>query len=162
MFKTFIRPTARLSQIQKQICGTNLNITKRGLSTTSSTMAVRQISFPLAFLGIVLGGLWLNNTLQSSESITNWANKDGEFKRQNSQFRNAISKESGAEFPPEKDRYHLYVSYACPWGRLNTSYSHRAQALTRISPPCLDRTETQRPRRHHPLHQRTLAHARKG
>ncbi len=21
----------------------------------------------------------------------------------------------GGEFPPEKDRYHLYVSYACPW-----------------------------------------------
>lgn len=47
--------------------------------------------------------------------ITDWADKSGEFKRQVSSFRNWISRESGAEFPPEKGRYHLYVSYACPW-----------------------------------------------
>ncbi|KAG8527467.1 uncharacterized protein KY384_007619 [Bacidia gigantensis] len=48
-------------------------------------------------------------------SITNWADKSGEFKRGASQFRNWISKKPGSEFPPEKGRYHLYVSYACPW-----------------------------------------------
>lgn len=48
-------------------------------------------------------------------SILNWAGKDGEFKRQTSTFRNWISNEPGAEFPPEKGRYHIYVSYACPW-----------------------------------------------
>jgi glutathionyl-hydroquinone reductase len=42
--------------------------------------------------------------------------KTGEFKRGQSAFRDFISKEKGAEFPPEKGRYHLYVSYACPWG----------------------------------------------
>lgn len=52
----------------------------------------------------------------SSEKITNWADKSGEFKRGQSQFRDKISKEAGAEFPVEKGRYHLYVSYACPWG----------------------------------------------
>ncbi|KAG9238512.1 putative glutathione S-transferase omega-like 2 [Amylocarpus encephaloides] len=48
--------------------------------------------------------------------ITNWVapgDKSGEFKRGQSQFRNFIQK--GGEFPPEKGRYHLYVSYACPW-----------------------------------------------
>ena len=52
-------------------------------------------------------------------SITDWVkpgDKSGEFKRQQSQFRNWIKNEPGAEFQPEKDRYHLYVSYACPWG----------------------------------------------
>ncbi|PMD36733.1 hypothetical protein L207DRAFT_433920 [Hyaloscypha variabilis F] len=39
----------------------------------------------------------------------------GEFKRPAAQFRNFISSKSNAEFPPEKGRYHLYVSYACPW-----------------------------------------------
>jgi len=39
--------------------------------------------------------------------------EDGSFKRQTSQFRNFIKK--GGDFEPEKDRYHLYVSYACPW-----------------------------------------------
>ncbi|KAM6485890.1 hypothetical protein HDV62DRAFT_378164 [Trichoderma sp. SZMC 28011] len=50
--------------------------------------------------------------------ITDWVkpgDTTGEFKRQVSSFRNWISREAGAEFPPEKGRYHLYVSYACPW-----------------------------------------------
>jgi hypothetical protein len=58
---------------------------------------------------------------QAKSKILNWVDpkdKSGEFKRQTSVFRNWISKEPGAEFPPEKDRYHLYVSYACPWGML--------------------------------------------
>jgi len=81
-------------------------------------MSVRRYSFPFALLGIILVAFWLNGLFQKQNgSITNWASKDGEFKRQNSQFRNFISKEPGAQFPPEKDRYHLYVSYACPWGR---------------------------------------------
>ncbi|KAG1767762.1 glutathione S-transferase [Suillus occidentalis] len=38
---------------------------------------------------------------------------DGSFKRAASSFRNFI--ENDGKFPPEKGRYHLYVSYACPW-----------------------------------------------
>jgi len=38
---------------------------------------------------------------------------DGSFKRADASFRNTIAK--GSQFEPEKDRYHLYVSYACPW-----------------------------------------------
>ncbi|KAH7417955.1 putative glutathione S-transferase omega-like 2 [Cadophora sp. MPI-SDFR-AT-0126] len=52
----------------------------------------------------------------AADKITNWVapgDKSGEFKRGQSQFRNFIKK--GGEFPPEKGRYHLYVSYACPW-----------------------------------------------
>ncbi|KAL4946346.1 hypothetical protein BDV06DRAFT_136647 [Aspergillus oleicola] len=59
-----------------------------------------------------------NMATGNKDKITNWvnpANKSGEFKRQASVFRNWISREQGAQFPPEKDRYHLYVSYACPW-----------------------------------------------
>jgi putative glutathione S-transferase len=48
-------------------------------------------------------------------SILNWADKSGEFKRQQSVFRSWIENKPNAEFPPEKGRYHLYVSYACPW-----------------------------------------------
>ena len=40
--------------------------------------------------------------------------KDGKFKRVDAGFRNWISK-SDARFKPEKDRYHLYISWACPW-----------------------------------------------
>jgi hypothetical protein len=40
---------------------------------------------------------------------------DGAFKMKESSFRQFISRQPGAEFPPEKERYHLYISYACPW-----------------------------------------------
>jgi len=41
--------------------------------------------------------------------------KEGAFVRPDAQFRSSISSEPGAKYPPEKGRYHLYVSYACPW-----------------------------------------------
>ncbi|RVV99418.1 glutathione S-transferase family protein [Mesobaculum littorinae] len=40
---------------------------------------------------------------------------DGKFVRENAGFRDWISNEDGARFPPEPGRYHLFVSYACPW-----------------------------------------------
>ncbi|KAK2072503.1 hypothetical protein P8C59_006853 [Phyllachora maydis] len=53
-----------------------------------------------------------------ANKITDWVkpgDKSGEFKRAQSAFRNWVSREPGARFPAEKGRYHLYVSYACPW-----------------------------------------------
>jgi hypothetical protein len=60
-----------------------------------------------------------SDVLQVTSTITDWVkpgDKSGEFKRQVSSFRNWISSDPNAEFPAEKGRYHLYVSYACPWG----------------------------------------------
>ena len=62
--------------------------------------------------------------LINGEIKEDWFDKvsdDGEYVRKDSQFRNwitpngqaGISGEGG--FTAEKDRYHLYVSYACPW-----------------------------------------------
>jgi len=49
-------------------------------------------------------------------SLSSFADSnDGVFKRKESSFRRFISRQPGAEFPPEKGRYHLYISYACPW-----------------------------------------------
>lgn len=56
--------------------------------------------------------------MDKKDSILNWVDpkdKSGEFKRPQSAFRSFIQNKPGAEFPAEKDRYHLYVSYACPW-----------------------------------------------
>jgi putative glutathione S-transferase len=47
-----------------------------------------------------------------------WAKEtaeDGAFVRHQTSFRSMCSAEAGAEFPAESGRYHLYVSYACPW-----------------------------------------------
>ncbi|OFZ18466.1 MAG: glutathione-dependent reductase [Bdellovibrionales bacterium GWB1_55_8] len=43
-----------------------------------------------------------------------WNNKDGEFVRYTSEFRNRITR-GQSRFAPEADRYHLYISWACPW-----------------------------------------------
>ncbi|MDB6132642.1 MAG: glutathione S-transferase-like protein [Verrucomicrobiales bacterium] len=40
---------------------------------------------------------------------------DGEFQRQEDEFRDWISAAEGAEFPAVAGRYHLYISLACPW-----------------------------------------------
>jgi putative glutathione S-transferase len=42
-------------------------------------------------------------------------NKDGEFERQEDEFRDWIRADATTRYPPEPDRYHLYVSLACPW-----------------------------------------------
>lgn len=53
----------------------------------------------------------------------------GEFKRQVSTFRNWIKKDG--QHPPEPDRYHLYVSYACPWAH-RTLIGLALKGLTKI------------------------------
>lgn len=40
---------------------------------------------------------------------------DGEFVRQQTTFREPVRADPSSRFPAEAGRYHLYVSYACPW-----------------------------------------------
>ncbi|WP_266080081.1 glutathione S-transferase family protein [Haladaptatus caseinilyticus] len=42
-------------------------------------------------------------------------NEEGEFERQTTTFREWVEADEDAEFSAESGRYHLYVSYACPW-----------------------------------------------
>jgi glutathionyl-hydroquinone reductase len=83
-------------------------------------MSVRMSSYlPVLLAILVATGLRSYFQTNNESKITDWVNpndKTGEFKRGQSAFRNFISRKPGAEFAPEKDRYHLYVSYACPWG----------------------------------------------
>ena len=69
----------------------------------------------------------------------------------------------GAEFPPEKGRYHLYVSYACPWGGSSTMTCNALKG-TKIfaSTSYPHRPEAKRPGGNNSLHFRPLAHAREG
>src|SRR5205085_9777467 len=41
--------------------------------------------------------------------------KGGTFKRQEDAFRDWVKRDGSTAFKPERDRYHLYVSFACPW-----------------------------------------------
>ena len=40
---------------------------------------------------------------------------EGEFKRQEDHFRDWVTKDGSSGYPVAADRYHLYVSLACPW-----------------------------------------------
>ena len=52
---------------------------------------------------------------QEKEKKTDYADKDGHFRRKPSQFRNFVSSDPNADFPAEKGRYVLYINYGCPW-----------------------------------------------
>src|SRR5918998_5590596 len=41
--------------------------------------------------------------------------RSGEFKRQEDAFRHWVRRDGSTPYKPERDRYHLYVSLACPW-----------------------------------------------
>lgn len=118
MSKPFFRTLLLLSHIKKQPQFPSIVTTtpKRAF-----TMSVRRNTV-LATISVLLLGYLLRQYGQGEKgSITDWVkpgDKSGEFKRGQSVFRNFIENKPGAQFPPEKDRYHLYVSYACPWGML--------------------------------------------
>jgi putative glutathione S-transferase len=57
--------------------------------------------------GQLIDGRW------ETQSAPATHNKSGAFERKPTTFRNWIA--PGGEFPPVAGRYHLYVSYACPW-----------------------------------------------
>jgi len=55
-------------------------------------------------MGVMVEGQW--------HAGDGWASKDGRFHREAARFRCAIG---GPDHPPAVDRYHLFVSLACPW-----------------------------------------------
>ncbi|XP_052202394.1 uncharacterized protein LOC127808079 [Diospyros lotus] len=48
--------------------------------------------------------------------------ESGAFMRTPSTFRNFISRDQNSSFPAEAGRYHLYISYACPWASRCLAY----------------------------------------
>ena len=57
--------------------------------------------------------LLINGELRSNWEIE--SNKNGEYVRKDSQFVSHIDNDPSNPYKPESGRYHLYVSYACPW-----------------------------------------------
>ncbi len=57
-------------------------------------------------MGQLIDGKWSNDDSALTSS-------KGQFIRKESSFRGKIEKQGA--FPPSKNRYHLYISYACPW-----------------------------------------------
>jgi putative glutathione S-transferase len=65
-------------------------------------------------MGLLVKGNWQDKWYDTDSS-------EGEFKRENAQLRNWVTMDGSAGqsgkagFKAQKDRYHLYVSLACPW-----------------------------------------------
>lgn len=65
-------------------------------------------------MGLLINGVWHDRWYDTSKT-------EGKFVRQASQFRNWVTADGSAGitgeggFKAEKERYHLYVSLACPW-----------------------------------------------
>lgn len=66
-------------------------------------------------MGLLVDGKWQDKWYDTSKS-------GGKFERQRSQFRHRVGNDT---FPVASNRYHLYVSLACPW-------AHRALILRKL------------------------------
>ncbi|KAF7112313.1 hypothetical protein RHSIM_RhsimUnG0242200 [Rhododendron simsii] len=64
----------------------------------------------------------LKHTTQMAHSALDEMSDTGAFLRTPSTFRNFISRDPNSPFPPEAGRYHLYISYACPWASRCLAY----------------------------------------
>lgn len=69
-------------------------------------------------MGYLQQGLWHEGWYETAATV-------GEFVRPGSQFRGWVSADGASGFRAEPDRYHLYVSLACPW-------AHRTLILRRL------------------------------
>ena len=66
-------------------------------------------------MGLLVEGKWVDQWYDTKST-------GGKFVRQDSSFRDFIGSD---KFPAEKDRYHLYISHACPW-------AHRAAIFRKL------------------------------
>lgn len=68
----------------------------------------------------------------------------GDFERQPDEFRDFVSSDGSTRYSPRSGRYHLYVSYACPWAHRTIIVRHlvgldEAVGLTAVDPVRDDR-----------------------
>ena len=76
-------------------------------------------------MGQLVNGVWTKGSVSNNQ-------KDGSFKRVDSVFRNEISINDQV-YKPETNRYHLYVSYACPWAHRTLIFRHLKKLENHIS-----------------------------
>ena len=66
-------------------------------------------------MGLLIDGKWHDQWYDTSST-------GGKFERSKAQFRNWITKDGASGFKAASGRYHLYVSYACPWAHRTLIY----------------------------------------
>jgi putative glutathione S-transferase len=76
-------------------------------------------------LGKLIDGKWTEKSIITSDA-------DGNYDRQQRGFRDVIATDHET-FTPESNRYHLFVSYACPWAHRTLIYRHLKDLTSHIS-----------------------------
>ena len=66
-------------------------------------------------MGLLVEGKWVDQWYDTKST-------GGRFKRKDSSFRSWIKADGSTPFTPAPGRYHLYVSYACPWAHRTLIY----------------------------------------
>lgn len=77
-------------------------------------------------MGLLVDGKWQDKWYDTDST-------GGKFERSAAQFRNWIEADESARFPAESGRYHLYVSYACPWAHRTLIFRKLKQLESHIS-----------------------------
>lgn len=67
-------------------------------------------------LGVLVNGEWIPSRNQEDAQ--------GRFIRPSTTFRNWITADGTSGWPAEADRYHLYISWACPWAHRTAIMRH--------------------------------------
>ena len=76
-------------------------------------------------MGQLIDGNWTTDSIVTSDA-------QGSYQHKRRTFLSKIHREDG-KFTPEKNRYHLYVSYACPWATRTLMVRHLKDLDTIIS-----------------------------
>jgi putative glutathione S-transferase len=66
-------------------------------------------------MGMLVDGTWTDQWYDTKST-------GGRFVRTEAAFRNRVTADGGSGFKAESGRYHLYVSYACPWAHRTLIY----------------------------------------
>lgn len=74
-------------------------------------------------MGLLVDGKWVDEWYDTKKS-------GGKFVRQESQFRDFIGSK---KFAPQDNRYHLYISHACPWAN-RANIMRKLKGLDKIIP----------------------------
>lgn len=74
-------------------------------------------------LGMMVDGKW--------ETMRNQEDSQGKFVRPSTTFRSRITADGSSGYKAEPDRYHLYVSWACPWAH-RTAIMRKLKGLEEV------------------------------
>ena len=77
-------------------------------------------------MGLLVDGKWQNKWYDTDST-------GGKFERSAAQFRNWIEADGNAKFPAQSGRYHLYVSFACPWAHRTLIFRQLKELESHIS-----------------------------